>query len=336
MARLSTAALLVVLVGLCVGLAWSQNDLQPSSDSSASANPIAEAFVQTATAFDDAYNAHNAESIAALFSEHGELVIDEGAITGRDAVRDAFAAHFAEFPDATIRTEIEAIRFPSPTVAIEEGRTIASHATGEPAVERKYVTVHSRSGDEWVIASVREELTEPLTPAEALDQLAWLVGDWVDESDDATVETSCRWSDDGNWLLQDYRVHLHGGPDMRGTQRIGWDASREQIRSWSFDSLGGFIEGIWEFDGERWSARLNGVSNDGALGSATRVVTPLGPDAFLLQSFHRVFDGQPLPDSEVTVVRRPPAVEAATRQGEATEAAIPDVPPAATNEPNPQ
>jgi uncharacterized protein (TIGR02246 family) len=331
MARPFLAATSLVLAGVCVGFAWPQAETPPASEATIE-NRAGDVFVATAAAFDDAYNAHDPESIAAMFAENGELVIDERAIVGRDAIREAFAAHFAEFPESSIRTEIDAIRLPSPMVAIEEGRTVALRSADEPAIERQYVMVHARSGDAWTIASVREEAPEPETPGEALQQLAWLVGDWIDESDDATVETSCRWSDDGNWLLQDYRVHLHGGPEMSGTQRIGWDASREQIRSWSFDSLGGFIEGVWEFDGERWTAQLNGVSNEGALGSGTRIITRLGPDAFLLQSFHRVFDGDALPDSEVTVVRRPPAGDAETPPDEESEQTVPEPLP----DPSPQ
>lgn len=334
MARLTTGTLIVTIGSLYIGFAWSQVDSQPASNLSTSADPTTEAFFKTAAAFDDAYNAHDADTLAALFTDDGELVIDEGAIVGRDAIRNAFTAHFADFPESTIRTEIDAIRFPSPNVTIEEGRTFSSRTAEEPAVERSYVIVHVRDGGKWSIASVREEQTTPLTAAEALEELAWLVGDWVDENDDATVETSCRWSDDGNWLLQDYRIQLNGGPEMSGTQRIGWDASHEQIRSWSFDSLGGFIEGVWEFDGERWTAQLTGVASDGAIGSGTRVFTPLGKDAYLLQSFHRVLDGEALPDSEVTVVRRPPTVEAAAQQLKEAEAEVPNPPTDAAETPD--
>ena len=32
---------------------------------------------------------------------------------------------------------------------------------------------------------------------------------------------------------------------MTVTQRIGWDPAAKQIRSWEFDSEGGFGEGTW-------------------------------------------------------------------------------------------
>jgi hypothetical protein len=79
--------------------------------------------------------------------------------------------------------------------------------------------------------------------------------------------------------------------------------------------------------------KVNGVAADGAVGSGTRVLTPLGPDASLLQVFHRVLDGEPLPDNEVTVVRRPPTVEAEDPPAEETDAADPAASPDSTDAP---
>ena len=47
---------------------------------------------------------------------------------------------------------------------------------------------------------------QPPTPHELLQPLAWLVGDWVSEGGDSVVRISYRWSDDGNFLLGDYKV----------------------------------------------------------------------------------------------------------------------------------
>lgn len=309
---------------LLLGLAQSQPPSEPAGDESPVPAETAayHDIVETAKAFDAAYNAHDADAVARLFTERAELVDEDGVIQGRDAIRDAFAEVFTDFPEGTIRTEVDGVRFPGPGLAIEEGRTFVLREPDGPELERGYIVIHARRDDRWEMASVQDAPAEEApTLANALADLEWLVGDWIDESDDSTVETSCRWSDDGNWLLQDYVVHLANGPAMSGTQRIGWDPSRHQIRSWSFDSEGGFIEGVWTFDGTRWTAQINGVAADGAIGSATRVITPLGGDAYLLQTFHRVLDGESFPDSEVTVVRRPPANEAT--EGDSTPPADP-------------
>lgn len=304
----------VAMVGALalLGSAWSQPPSSPekSSDPQAGDAAVRDAIAHTAKAFDAAYNAHDAEAVAKLFAENAELLDDGGLISGRDAIRAAFVEVFTESPEATIETVVEDVRLPAPGMAIEEGRTYASHGPDEPEVERHYIVIHARRGDTWEIASAREDSdASAVTPAEALEPLAWLVGDWIDESDDQTVQTNCRWSDDGNWLLQDFTMQLHGGPEMTGTQRIGWDPSRQQVRSWTFDSEGGFVEGTWTFDGEQWTVQVSGYAADGRTGSTTRVITPLGPDGYALRSFHRVFDGESLPDSEVTIVRLPPGPE---------------------------
>jgi uncharacterized protein (TIGR02246 family) len=306
------AAVAMIGVVALLGSAWSQ---PPSSPVQSSGSPPGDEAVRnviagTAEAFDVAYNAHDADAVANLFAENAEFLDDGGLISGRDAIRAAFIEIFTESPEATLETVVEDVRLPTPNMAIEEGRTYASHGLGKPGVERRYVVIHTRQGNDWKIASVREEPhASAVTPAEALEPLAWLVGDWIDESDDQTVQTSCRWSEDGNWLLQDFTVQLHGGPEMTGTQRIGWDPSRRQVRSWTFDSEGGVVEGAWTFDGERWTVQVSGYAADGRTGTATRVIAPLGPDGYVLRSFHRVLDGEPLPDSEVAIVRIPPAPE---------------------------
>ena len=79
-------------------------------------------------------------------------------------------------------------------------------------------------------------------------QLEWLVGDWVDEGDHGVVHTTCRWSDDKSFLLREFTIKVPGQPISSGAQRIGWDAGREQFRSWVFDSDGGHSEGLWTED----------------------------------------------------------------------------------------
>ena len=93
--------------------------------------------------------------------------------------------------------------------------------------------MHLKRDGKWLIASVRDF---PAGAAEAtahdqLAQLEWLVGHWLDESPDGRVEPTCQWSDDGNYLLQDYVVKTRRGVTMKGTQRIAWDALQHTVRS---------------------------------------------------------------------------------------------------------
>lgn len=94
--------------------------------------------------------------------------------------------------------------------------------------------------------------TAALSHHEHLKQLEWMVGHWVDEGDDSVTETTCEWSEDKNFLLRKFTISIDGKQAMKGVQRIGWDPPSRQIRSWVFDSAGGFAEGLWSRVGDYW------------------------------------------------------------------------------------
>src|SRR5436305_1819777 len=104
------------------------------------------------------------------------------------------------------------------------------------------------------------------------------LGEWINESDDEVVFTTCKWSDDGNYLLRDFDVKIEGSIALRGTQRIAWDPQREQFRMWVFDDGGGFAEGLMARDGDRWVVQGSGVRSDGQSVSFTNAITVLDKD----------------------------------------------------------
>ena len=133
------------------------------------------------------------------------------------------------------------------------------------------------------------------------------MGDWVEEGGDSIVATSCRWDESKNYLLTDYTVKVAGQTTMNGTQRIGWDPLTRQIKTWTFDSDGGYGEGYWHRDGDRWLVKLHGVSADGRTGSATQIHTRLNDHSRTWSAVDRLLGGESLPDiEEITVVRAAP------------------------------
>ncbi len=262
----------------------------------------------TAKAYEEAYNKGDAKAIAALFTENAEMIDEDNVITkGREEIESRGAELFQAFPKASIRIEVDSIRLLSTGAAVEEGRAIALLEPEAPASTSSYTALHVHRDGKWLVASVRDFAEEPvITPHQRLEALSWLVGDWIDESDDSLVETSCRWSEDGNYLMQKFNVRLQGGPAMSGEQRIGWDPLRGQVRAWAFDSQGGYIEAYWTQLGDEWLIRANGVSSEGMTGSATRILTPVNSDSVLVQTVHRVLGGESAPDVSVLMVRKPP------------------------------
>ena len=96
---------------------------------------------------------------------------------------------------------------------------------------------------------------------------------------------------------------------MAGMQVIGWDPASKQIRSWVFDSDGGFAEGRWTKKDNRWSITTSGTLPNGQKVSAVNVITCVDDNQFKWQSVSRMADGELLPNIDEVVVVRAKATE---------------------------
>jgi hypothetical protein len=133
-----------------------------------------------------------------------------------------------------------------------------------------------------------------------------MIGDWIDESHESVVLTSCHWTASKNYILQEIKVRMRGRDAMDLSQRIGWDPLTKQIKSWVFDSEGGYGESIWTPDGDRWLVKATAVRRDGVTASATNVFTPTSDDSYTWRSVDRVLGHDVQPPLEIKVVRKPP------------------------------
>lgn len=289
------------MLGLCVvcaGLAWSADDERAADRAQ---------IEQAAVAFVEAYNGRQLDKLADLFAPDAEVLqLGEEPVVGRDAIRQAFQAAFAARPKAQLSLSIEALRFITGDVAFEDGTT-TNFADGEtPATRSRYSVVHVRRDGAWRMKLVRELQEEPLTPYARLQDLEWLLGDWIDEAADSVVATSCRWDENKCFLLRDFEVRTRGEVVLKGQQRIGWDPLGKQIRSWAFDNTGGFGEGIWTQLEDRWVIKSTGVRADGRTASMTQIVAPLSEGRMAWRTEARLVGDEELPPLSVIMVRRAP------------------------------
>ena len=266
------------------------------------------AIRQVVDAFVKGYNDHDAPAIAALFTVDGMTTDEEGnAARGREAIEQVFAALFKEHPNTQIANAIESIRLVGPAEAVENGTTMVIHDPKTPAEKSRYRVIHVKQNGKWLMAAATDLPEDAWGGEAALKQLEGLIGDWVDESPDALVLTSYRWTDNHRFILGQFTVQIGGKPAMTGSQRIGWDPLKKTVRSWVFDSEGGFAEGFWSRQGNTWVTKLTGVNRDGKPASATRTITPVGKDRMILQTVDRVVGGEKMPDGEkIVIVHRPP------------------------------
>lgn len=268
-------------------------------------------FWDNAQAFVDAYAARDAAAIGELFTEDAEFLDEFGErTTGREAIVELFQEVFESSPETAIEAiDLQRVRYITPDVALEEGVTKSRSAADAVLQPSNYVALHVQGEDGvWRVNTLKNFGQQTGERTEQLNQLAWLVGDWVNEGPDGVVQTSCQWSDDGNFLLRTFDVSHEGETLMHGTQRIGWDPQSKQLRSWTFDSQGGFFEGRWARADDHWLVSVNGVNADGESASGTAVYTLV--DAEMITWHHRdlIIGGTIAEAMEpVTMVRRPPS-----------------------------
>ena len=298
----------------------------------AGASPAAEAVVTEAAAASPeleatirreveatvkAFNAADAGGMAALFMEKGELVDENGNVyRGRDEIAALFKAFFAKFPKAALAMEVTSVRSIGDSLAVEEGVRQITAEEGAAAAQLRYVLVRDKVGDKWPIASYREFADDPVpTAQEMLEPLAFLVGDWVDESPEGRTAISYRWSEDGNFLLGDYVLSVGGQPESKSSQRIGWDPVEGVIRSWTFDSDGGFSQGELTPVDDGWVVKTEATMPDASTASATVLFTVKDKDHFVVRSTDRIVAGGEEPDFELVIARKPPQPAAANPAG---------------------
>ena len=292
---------------LCVMLSCAVGSVK-AQEASATA-PADPALAKLTTDFVDAFNQHSAAKVAEQFSEDAQVTDNEGSlIKGRAEIEARFTALFASYPDAKIDVGVQTLRQLSADVAVEDGVTHTQMAADQTPTQSAYSLVYLRKGDKWQIANLRdfEEKTVG-TAHHHLLTLGWLVGEWVDESPDGRVETSCKWSDDGNFLLQDYVIRTKNEVTLKGTQRIGWDPVRKAFRSWAFDHSGAFTEGTWTAVQTGWMIQVEGVTPDGSRATATRMLSRVTQDSYQLETNNIAVGNVLHPSTAVRIVRRPPA-----------------------------
>ena len=312
----AAVALALVVMVVAQGPQKSVSADPPAKADTATAAPVPDpahlqeekAIRGAAEAFAKAYNAGDAKMIARLFVADGEIVDQEGQSTqGREGIEQVFAEIFKDHPKTHMDLAIESIRFIGSDLAVEEGVATVTHDPEEPVQHSPYSVVHAKHGGEWLTASARDLPDDVLTPEEQLKQLQWMIGEWVDESPEALVLTSYRWTDNQCFILSEFKVQIGGRPVMTGTQRIGWDPLAKKIRSWVFDSEGGFGEGVWTREGNQWIVKRTGVTRDGKVASATNIITRVSRDRMTWQQRDRVVGGEKTPDIEkISIARKPP------------------------------
>lgn len=255
----------------------------------------------------ETFNKGDAKALAAHWTEHGEFVTPAGdVLKGRKALEDDFASYFQANPGAKLELLETQIKMLSPHVASETGLTRVI-VEGEEPSETTYEAIHVKTDEGWRIDSVKEDAAPEAAPThyDRLQPLEWMIGTWVDNAEEGvTIETTGRWTTNDNFIVRTFRVFIQDRVDFEGTQVVGWDPSADTIRSWAFDSDGGFGVGRWSNQGNRWTVQSLNVLPDGRRGSSTNIYDLLDENTIEFKSIGRQVDGELLPSIDtLTIVR---------------------------------
>ena len=253
-----------------------------------------------------AYNRGDAKAVAAHWSDTAQWVSPAGQrFEGKQAIEKEMHALFAQEKGVRIEVIQPVVRLVSPDVAIEEG-TVRVVRPAEAPSESSYLAVHVKKDGQWKLDSVRETDLPDAAPATTpLAELAWLVGEWQDANAKAASKATVAWTKNKAFLTYSFKVSTGGTDDLEGTQVIGWDPAAGMIRSWMFDSDGGFGEGTWSKKGNDWVVKFSQVLPDGGVAEATNIYTLVDGDTFTWKSIGRKVDGEFVPNIDgVKMVRK--------------------------------
>jgi len=256
-----------------------------------------------------AFNAGKADVLAAMFLPKGELIDEAGTVyQGQQEIKELLNAFFKQFAGAKLAITTESIRLVGP-IAIDEGTRTLTTADSKLKTQFRYIAVWAKADKGWQLASLRDFSDDPgPTPHDSLEPLAWLIGDWINEGADGKVAISYRWSDDKNFLLGEFQINSAEDAPRKSSQRIGWDPSVNKIRSWLFDSDGGFAEATWTLIDDAIVIKSSSVNPDGTTASATLNIVVKDKDHYSIEGTDRIVGDDREEDFEITVARRPPAV----------------------------
>lgn len=286
--------LVVLSLGLrLAGSLVAQTPTPPADETS----PEMSAALANEKTYEEAYAKGDAAAIVATLTDDAEYTSDDGrTFNGKVAIEECLRTAFRANPGARIAIDIASVKSLSPEVMIEKGSTTVVSKSGETA-GALYTAVQVKKDGKWKISQLVETPLPDILPADHLAELGWLIGGWKESDKDSgvTVHSNYQWARGGNFITRNVSVKRGDDPVLEGWQIIGWDPVAEGIRSWTFDDEGGYTEGTWIRDGQRWLVRESGYSSDGARSSADQTFTKVADDRLYWQSDNRTLDGDPQP-----------------------------------------
>lgn len=265
------------------------------------------AVTKTAEAFVEAFNKGDAKAVSEFWTPDGDYVDEDARVLkGRKAIEGSFAKLFSNNKDLKLQIEVAARKFPTPDTAIEDGNSAVIAPDGRAPSRSRYTNVLVKKDGKWLLESVREATYAAPSNYEYLRPLEWLIGEWAGGSADGKVvgRVTFEWGPGKNFIVATRTMEHQDAVLQNGTQWIGWDPVAKQIRSWNFEGDGGFSEGKWSQEGDKWTIKTDSSVVDGSKVTGVNTATVVDANTLTIKTTDQKMDGKPLPDGEEITVKR--------------------------------
>lgn len=256
--------------------------------------------------YQEAYNQQDAAKLTAQWSSDVTYInpVTGESAKGREAIEKLFREKFARGEKRHLEITIKNITFPDVDEAIEKG-VMKMTLDDQPEQQIAYQADYVRENGKWLVKAIKEiELQEPSSHFEQLQDLAWMVGKWEDSDDNVDILFDNQWDKYKNFITQHFKMKIYGQDDIEGKQIIAWDSVKDVIRSWIFDSDGGFGEGTWKKAEKSWYVTMRFTLSDGRRASSVNIYTPVDDHSYTFASIEREIEGEILPDMNPVTVEK--------------------------------
>src|SRR5262245_38104955 len=300
---------LFVLIALAVGgifIAVGTGGGQPqksADEAKPSGNSDEQTLRHMIAAFAAAFNKGDLSAIGGAWAEDAEYIDESGKqIKGREAIVAMFKKAASEAKGSKMELKVTSVRMLKGDVALLDGASTQTAADGT-VDEGRFTSVWFKTDGKWMIRSARDLPADATTVGteSALKELQWLIGEW--EAEKGAVNVTSKWGLGKAFLLQEYKIK-EGEGELQVMQLVGFDPLTGQVKSWTFDSRGGYGEGLWKREGNSWVGQTAGVLPGGQTGNAVNVIRYVDAKSMVFQTRDREVGGQPLPDAEIKLTRK--------------------------------
>lgn len=255
--------------------------------------------------YQEAFNKREIEKLKTLWSKDAlyENLTTQDFIQGQDEVVQYFKGQFESMQNETLNVTIDTISFPANGKALVKGTTVTT--SKEEQQKSAFIAELIEENKTWLFQKVAEvEILPPPTNYAQLKDLEWLIGKWKGEQDYTTFTINTTWDENKNFIIQKFSVVMLGQKELEGAQIIGWDDGKKKVRSWIFDSDGGFGEGVWNRSDDSWYASMTFTLPDGRKGSETQIYMKKDQNAYTFDSDDRDIEGRLMPDTQAITITR--------------------------------